>query len=234
MSFLRPSAPYQFLVAYQSVRWMPCQSWAFLRWPNLDAVLRLLVIVLLWSMFAEIRFIPSSSMYPTLGVGDRVFIERASYYIRRPAIHDIIIFRAPIQQPGFREEEIFIKRIVARAGDTVEVHEGSLYVNGISQNEDFIAEQLRYSLNTIIVPRGHVYVLGDNRNNSYDSHIWLVFCATIVMILIFGDRFLLKILLEDMSCLVLGLQATLRRKMVGWLEIVGTKSLAITCWVFWA
>ncbi|XP_052201821.1 chloroplast processing peptidase-like isoform X6 [Diospyros lotus] len=195
MSFLRPSAPYQFLVAYQSVRWMPCQSWAFLRWPNLDAVLRLLVIVLLWSMFAEIRFIPSSSMYPTLGVGDRVFIERASYYIRRPAIHDIIIFRAPIQ-----------------------VHEGSLYVNGISQNEDFIAEQLRYSLNTIIVPRGHVYVLGDNRNNSYDSHIWLVFCATIVMILIFGDRFLLKILLEDMSCLVLGLQATLRRKMVGWLE----------------
>ncbi|PSS31885.1 Thylakoidal processing peptidase [Actinidia chinensis var. chinensis] len=111
-------------------------------------------------------------MYPTLRVGDRVIIERASYYIRRPAINDIIIFRAPTQQPGFREEEIFIKRIVASAGDLVEVHHGSLYVNGIAQNEDFIAERATYSSNPTIVPRGHVYVLGDNRNKSFDSHNW--------------------------------------------------------------
>uniref|UniRef100_A0A5B6ZLP5 signal peptidase I n=1 Tax=Davidia involucrata TaxID=16924 RepID=A0A5B6ZLP5_DAVIN len=172
MSFLRPSALYQFLITCYSLRWMPCQSWVSLPWPSFEGLLRLLVVVLLWSLCAEIRHIPSSSMYPTLRVGDRVIIGRASYFIRRPAIRDIIIFRAPSQQPGFMEEEIFIKRIVAREGDLVEVHHGWLYVNGIAQHEDFIAERPTYVTNITYVPRGHVYVLGDNRNNSYDSHVW--------------------------------------------------------------
>ncbi|XP_059630688.1 uncharacterized protein LOC132273685 isoform X3 [Cornus florida] len=177
MSFLRPSALYQFLITYHSLRWMPCHSWEFLRWPSFEGLLRLLVVLLLWSVTAEILHIPSSSMYPTLRVGDRIITERvsyntrfgflrqplgdeslvclllqklfkenseASYFIRRPAIRDIVIFRAPAQQLGFREEEILIKRIVARAGDLVEVHHGWLYVNGIPQNEDFIAERPRY------------------------------------------------------------------------------------------
>ncbi|XP_059630691.1 chloroplast processing peptidase-like isoform X4 [Cornus florida] len=172
MSFLRPSALYQFLITYHSLRWMPCHSWEFLRWPSFEGLLRLLVVLLLWSVTAEILHIPSSSMYPTLRVGDRIITERASYFIRRPAIRDIVIFRAPAQQLGFREEEILIKRIVARAGDLVEVHHGWLYVNGIPQNEDFIAERPRYITDLTYVPKGHVYVLGDNRNNSCDSHVW--------------------------------------------------------------
>ncbi|KAF3447029.1 hypothetical protein FNV43_RR12209 [Rhamnella rubrinervis] len=97
MSFLRPSALYQLLITHASMRWMPCQSWGFLRWPGLDGFMRLLVMFLLWSMLSEIRFIPSASMYPTLRVGDRIIVEKASYYIRSPAIQDIVTFWDPTQ-----------------------------------------------------------------------------------------------------------------------------------------
>ncbi|XP_034676997.1 thylakoidal processing peptidase 1, chloroplastic-like isoform X4 [Vitis riparia] len=170
MSFLRPSVLYQLLFMHSWLQWMPCQSWGFLRWPGFDGLLRCLVVVLLWSTFTEINFICSSSMYPTLHVQDRVLMERVSYYFRRPAIHEIVTFRAPL--PGHSEDEIFIKRVVARAGDLVEVRDGSLYVNGDVQTEDFILEQPNYILHSTCVPKDHVFVMGDNRNNSLDSRDW--------------------------------------------------------------
>uniref|UniRef100_A0AAU7LJH6 signal peptidase I n=1 Tax=Hippophae rhamnoides TaxID=193516 RepID=A0AAU7LJH6_9ROSA len=173
MSFLRPSALYKLVnIAYPSFRWMPCQSFAFLSWPGFEDLLRLLVIFLLWSTFCELRFIPSSSMYPTLRVGDRVLVEKVSYHIRSPAINDIVIFQDPTQKPGEEEQRVFIKRIVAKAGDLVQISNGWLYVNGIARKEEYIAEPLTYVSNLSRVPRGHVYVLGDNRNKSYDSHVW--------------------------------------------------------------
>ncbi|KAJ0086706.1 hypothetical protein Patl1_08295 [Pistacia atlantica] len=100
----------------------------------------------------------------------------ASYYFRSPAVNDVITFQAPIQahlqHPGLGEEDVFIKRVVAKAGDLVQVRNGLLFINGIAQNEDFIAEQPRYTSTLTCVPKDHVYVLGDNRNNSYDSHVW--------------------------------------------------------------
>lgn len=123
-------------------------------------------------MLSEIRFIPSSSMYPTLRVGDRIIVEKASYYVRSPAINDIVTFFDPTQPSEDTEKNVFIKRIVAKAGDFVEVNSGLLYVNGIPQEEDFIAEPPKYTSNLARVPKGHVYVLGDNRDVSYDSHFW--------------------------------------------------------------
>ncbi|KAK6246249.1 hypothetical protein SCA6_009339 [Theobroma cacao] len=230
MSYLRPCALYKTLITFPSLRWMPCQSWGFLRWPGLDGFLRFMVVALLWTTFSEIRFIPSSSMYPTLRVGDRIIVEKnfsanlhasnarnkkktrrslsedftsclyrflkmgdpwnqhhygvyshlavalqlvqASYFFRSPAINDIVTFLAPEQEPGYGKDAVFIKRIVAKAGDLVQVHHGSLYVNGVAQNENFIAERPSYTSDLTYVPKGHVYVLGDNRNNSYDSQYW--------------------------------------------------------------
>ncbi|RVW51152.1 Chloroplast processing peptidase [Vitis vinifera] len=84
---------------------------------------------------------------------------QVSYYFRRPAIHEIVTFRAPVRLPGHSEDEIFIKRVVARAGDLVEVRDGSLYVNGDVQTEDFILEQPNYILD-LTLHDSHLFAFG--------------------------------------------------------------------------
>ncbi|MGI0479973.1 signal peptidase I [Geminocystis sp. CENA526] len=124
------------------------------------------------TFIAEARYIPSSSMEPTLQINDRLLIEKMTYRFREPKRGDIVVFNATeaLQREHFNEA--FIKRIIGLPGDEVIVRNGKVQVNGKVLREAYISEAPKYDYGPVIVPQGEYLVLGDNRNNSYDSHYW--------------------------------------------------------------
>ena len=121
---------------------------------------------------AEARYIPSSSMEPTLEINDRLIIEKVSYRIRPPQRGDVVVFSPTETLREQKFKDAFIKRVIGLPGDTVEVKEGEVYVNGQALTEKYIEEAPEYKYGPVKVPDNEYLVLGDNRNNSYDSHYW--------------------------------------------------------------
>ncbi|WP_069792090.1 signal peptidase I [Cyanobacterium sp. IPPAS B-1200] len=141
---------------------------------SLIILVGLILAIAIRIFIAEPRYIPSESMIPTLETGDRIVVEKVSYKFTPPHAQDIVVFTPPpqLQILGYDSSQAFIKRIIATAGDIVEVRNGQVYVNNIPQKEDYILEALNYTLKPITVPERSLFVMGDNRNNSNDSHLW--------------------------------------------------------------
>ena len=121
----------------------------------------------------EPRFIPSLSMFPTFDVGDQLLVDKVSHINHHYSKKDVVVFEPSevyIDMTG--STNALIKRVVAVGGDTVEVKNYKLYINGIEQTESYINEQPDYSLSAQVVPPGMLMLLGDNRNHSFDSHVW--------------------------------------------------------------
>ncbi len=109
--------------------------------------------------------IDGSSMNPTLLDGEYLVINNLSYLLDEPEVGDIVVFRHP------RNELNLIKRVIGLPGDSVRVDNGTVWVNGQTLDEPYIADSPNYS-GEWDVPADTIFVLGDNRNNSSDSHSW--------------------------------------------------------------
>jgi signal peptidase I len=93
--------------------------------------------------------------------------EGERHLFRAPQRGDVIVFRFPLDP-----DRDFIKRVIGVPGDTVEVKDGKVFINGTAIEEDYILSTPNYTYGPKAVPAGMFFVLGDNRNNSYDSHAW--------------------------------------------------------------
>lgn len=149
--------------------------WSQIKENSITVTVALILALLIRVFIAEPRYIPSESMYPTLSTGDRLVIEKVGYKFHPPNKGDIIVFQPPEMLRiigNFDQNQAFIKRAIATAGETVGVRQGIVYVNDQPLTENYIAAPPEYELMTVTVPEGQLFVMGDNRNNSNDSHIW--------------------------------------------------------------
>ena len=113
--------------------------------------------------------IPSGSMENTIMPGDRIIGNRLAYTFSDPQRFDIIIFRYPDD-----ESQLFIKRIIGLPGETVEIRDGHIYINGSDTPLEDVEtkEPMEGSFGPYTVPEDCYFVMGDNRNNSRDSRYW--------------------------------------------------------------
>ena len=149
-------------------------------------VIALLLALFIREFFVQAFKIPSGSMVPTLLVGDRLMVNKLRYGPRirftdkrlpgfsKEKRGDIIVFIFP-ENP----KRDFIKRLIAFGGETVEIKDGDIFVNGKPVADPVLNKIYYYNRGdygqagqVIKVPEGHVYVLGDNSASSHDSRFW--------------------------------------------------------------
>ncbi len=156
----------------------------------IEAILIALLLALFIRTFVVQAFkIPSGSMMNTLLIGDHILVNKFIYGvknpfndntwipIKNPARRDIVVFKYPVNPT-----QDYIKRVVGVQGDTIEIKDKKVYVNGEVQNEKYAIfldnkilpanVQGRDNMGPITVPEDSLFVMGDNRDNSYDSRFW--------------------------------------------------------------
>lgn len=139
-------------------------------WEYVKMILFVVIVVLVVDNFLLINaVIPSESMENTIMTGDRIFGNRLAYLFDDPERFDIVIFKYPDD-----ESQRFIKRVIGLPGETVEIREGKVYINGSDTplDDSFTPETPVGNLGPYTVPEGCYFMLGDNRNNSRDSRMW--------------------------------------------------------------
>jgi signal peptidase I len=139
--------------------------WSWVR----EILLGILIFLFVTAFIGRMRHIPSESMEPTLMIGDRLWTDKITYYLRKPQHGDIVIFDPP---PSLGSDIPFVKRVIGEPGDEIRIEGEKVYVNGKALDEPYIAEEPSYTWGPQKVPADSLFVMGDNRNHSNDSHAW--------------------------------------------------------------
>ena len=140
-------------------------------WVQILVIASLIAFVLNRFIIANSR-VPSASMENTIMTHDRVIGSRLSYYFTDPERGDIIIFYFP---DDITEKTYYVKRIIGMPGETVDIRDGHVYINGSDTplDEPYIREEMETPVELHYeVPEGCYFMLGDNRNYSADSRFW--------------------------------------------------------------
>ncbi len=120
-------------------------------------------------------WVPSGSMENTIQVNDKMIGFRLAYLFSEPKRGDIIIFIPPDAPEEYDGEKVeyYVKRVIGLPGETVEIKDGYVYINGEPLEEPYLKEKMKNeTFGPYVVPEGEYFMMGDNRNDSHDSRYW--------------------------------------------------------------
>jgi len=117
----------------------------------------------------QVARVDGLSMAPTLEDHDRLIVNKLVYELGDPRPGDIVMLYYPLNP-----EKMFVKRVIAREGDTVRIVDGRVYVNDIPLHGDYVPAEFRShdDWGPQVIQQGYYFVMGDHRNNSSDGRHW--------------------------------------------------------------
>jgi signal peptidase I len=131
----------------------------------LETVLPAVLLALVINLFlAQATRVFGQSMEPNLHTDQRIVVEKLSYRFHLPRRGDVVVLKLP-RDPS----ELLIKRVIALPGETVEIRDGMVWIDGQPLDEPYLTQPTAGQMAPLTVPEGHVFVLGDNRGYSNDS-----------------------------------------------------------------
>lgn len=157
-------------------------------WEYIEAIIIAVILAFIIRKFVIQAYkIPSGSMLETLQIGDHILVNKFIYYFKDPKRGDILVFKYPKDK-----KRDFIKRVVGLPGDTLEIRDKEVYINGSPLDESYAvfkdSENMfnknhpayyidpyarnRDNFGPKVIPDDNYFMMGDNRDFSQDSRYW--------------------------------------------------------------